>query len=322
MNTLARFAVSLVPLLLSASCGGAEAVDTDGLSDPTPSSRIEPLLSDPTFAARLYALPRTEYTIPQVGKALDALLSARPRLDNIILFVHGRACGGGGEPQKSLSSVVPELESNYSAAVLLLYWPGSDSGCPLGFPESSARAAGPALRYLISQIDRYRTDNPSKLATVRLSLLTHSMGNIVLQSALEGGSTGVRSDLFSTVVLNSSATALAGHDAWLARLDFGKNVYVTVNSGDSVLAASSIGRGPRLGRQLDTAPLTARADYVDVSASRVNHQYYVRSGMKGKTLPAFYNRVLDGLPYDFAMSTAVTRTVRRSGATIYFFDGK
>lgn len=326
MNLRTRILRTVVSFCLLPACGEPsvdDAADRPAVGAVSASLTEQTgLTADPVFAARLYALPRTEYTIPQVGKALDALLAAHPGIDNVILFVHGRACGGGGEPSKSLDSVVPDLESDYSAAALMLYWPGSDGGCPLGFPESSARAAGPALRYLLTQIGRYRMDNPTKLATVKLSLLTHSMGNIVLQSALEAGATGVAADLFATVVLNSSATALAGHDAWLGRLDFARQVYVTVNGGDAVLAAAGLGRGARLGHQLDTAPLTPRADYVDVSASRVNHQYYVRSGQKGKTLPAFYSRVLNGLPYDWTTSTAVTKTTRRGGATIYFLDGK
>lgn len=275
----------------------------------------------PNFDSRLYLLPKKEFKIGQLEAAVDAALAAHPGVDNLVLFVHGRSCGGGGEPTKSLDSVVPDMEKQYTSAVVMFFWPGSDAGCPVGFPDSEARAAGPALRYALGALQAYARKNAAKLAGVKLTLLTHSMGNLVLESAL-GKATGLAPSLFASVILNSSATALAGHAAWLSRLDFATSVYVTVNGGDKVLLAAGTGRGTRLGRDLGTERLTSRASYVDFSAAGVNHQYYVASGQKGAHMPAFYQAVMNGRPYDFAGSGAIDRTTTRDGATVYVFDGK
>lgn len=276
---------------------------------------------DPVFASKLYVLPQTSYPVTKIGDAIEALVAARPTLDNVIVFVHGRACGGGGEPDKSLGSVVPEMESDYSAGVVMFFWPGSDKGCPLGFPEDESRAAGPALRAMLARLDAHMASHPATRAKLKLSLLTHSMGNIVLEEAL-ATKTGLAPALFDDVVLNSSATALAKHATWLARLDFATDVYVTVNGGDDVLLAAGTGRGVRLGRDLGAETLTPRAAYVDFTAANVNHQYYVSSGQKGQHMRDFYQAVLNGRRYDLAGSTAITKRTIRDGATVHTFDGK
>ncbi len=299
----------------AADAGGTTPVEA-GTSPPIGDAGPEP-----AFDAKLYTLPETTFAVTRIGDAIDALVAAKPALANVIVFVHGRSCGGGGEPKKSLESVVPELETDYAAGAIMFFWPGSDDGCPLGFPEDKARAAGPALRATIASLAAWSSAHPATYAKLKLSLLTHSLGNIVLESAL-ASKTGAPPSLFASSVLNSSATALAGHAPWLSNLDFAERVYVTVNNDDKVLLAAGVGRGPRLGRELGTETLTSRAAYVDFTAAGVNHQYYVSSGQKGQHMKDFYQAVLAGRAYDLAGSTAITKRTVRDGATIYTFDGK
>ncbi len=321
--------------LLVAGCGSdaSSPPPLDGDAASTPDSAVVPpdaadaalpLIDagpDPKFDSAIYTTPKQRYDVPKVGDAIDAILGARPAVDHLIFFVHGRACGGGGEPDKSLAAdgAVPELEKAPGAAVLMFNWPGADAGCPLGFPETQARAAGPALRFMLSRVELWAKTHPAARAKLGLTLLTHSMGNFVLESALGPGPTGLDPSLFGTTILNSSATALAKHALWLARLDFSAHVYVTVNSGDKVLLAATSGFGPRLGKQLDAEPLTSRAAYVDFSAAGVNHEYFVPTGQKGQNMAPFYGPVLAGKPYDFQTSKAIDHTATRDGATIYSF---
>jgi hypothetical protein len=64
-----------------------------------------------TAGARLYTSDGQAFTVDRLGDALDhALTPPAPR--HVIFYVHGRACGGGGEPQKSLGDAIPELKAN------------------------------------------------------------------------------------------------------------------------------------------------------------------------------------------------------------------
>lgn len=270
-----------------------------------------------TSAARLYTSDGTSFTIDQVHAALShALVGQSTR--HVIFYVHGRACGGGGEPTKSLGGAIPELQADYSARVVMFSWPGSSSGCPLGFPETEARSSGPALRHTLHKLAAQLGAQP--VAGLTLTLITHSLGNIVLEEALGGTTSPWPPALFRTVVLNSSATAASGHQPWLSRLSFSSNVYVSVNSADSVLGAAGVGRPTRLGKSIDNVTLAVNAKYVDFSAADVNHAYYLHGGMKGAGMRSFYDAVLGGRAWT-PVTGFLTRTESRNGTVVYVFNG-
>lgn len=272
------------------------------------------------FPSRIFLLPDRELPVSDLGRAIDTRLSEQPGAVSVIVLVHGRSCGGGGEPKKSLDEAVPELEKTMSAAVVLFNWPGSDEGCPLGFPEARARAAGPALAYLTQVLSAYRATAGNGLGARKVVLLAHSMGNLVLEAAV-GSSSALPPAVFDTVLVGSSATASSGHAAWLSRSGIGKATYVSVNGNDNVLLAAGTGRGTRLGRSIGQEPLAPGVLYADFGAANVDHAIYLPSGQKGEGMRAFYRTILRGEPFVVQGARGVSRTEARSGATVAFFDG-
>lgn len=288
----------------------------------------EPLVEESEEAAKVapskptvYDSGRRAYGMDGLNQAFAAVTEGRP--DNVIVYVHGRGCGGGGEPKKSLDGVVPAMEKDYTGKVLMFYWPGSASGCPLGFPESRARAAGPAFAGLMSSLAAFKADHAAELSGTKFVLLTHSMGGLVLESATaESGVESLPKDLFASVVVNASATSLKGHDVWERRLTFGERVYVTENGNDSVLKSAAITEGARLGKSLGKSKLASRTTYVDFTANHVDHAYFVAGGQFGDAMKAFYRAVMDGDTFDFEKSPGVRDKTTRDGATIWTFNGK
>lgn len=270
-----------------------------------------------TAGARLYTSDGTSFTIDRVDAALAHALAGQTTR-HVIFYVHGRACGGGGEPTKSLGEAIPELEADYSARVVMFTWPGSSNGCPLGFPEQEARDSGAALRHTIHKLAAKLGAQP--VPGLTLTLITHSLGNIVLEEALATATSPWPPGLFGTVMLNSSATAASGHQPWLSRLSFSPNVYVSVNSGDSVLGAAGVGRSTRLGKSIDNVTLAANTKYLDVSAANVNHAYYLHGGMKGAGMRSFYDAVMRGRAWT-PVTAFLTRTESRNGTVVYVLNG-
>lgn len=306
----------LIPaILVFGGCvvGEAQLEGEPEISDET-DAKADGLLAAP----ELYVLPDQRFSIDQVAAAMDAVRA--DGAGNVIVYVHGRGCGGGGEPAKSIADVMPVLEADYGARVVMFNWPGSASGCPLGFPAGNASAAGPAFARVLHDLQQYEVDHPD--AGTKLTLITHSMGNIVLESAMANGGADLRPGLFDTVVLNSAATALRDHDLWLADVRFAPSVYVTLNDKDNVLAGAAVGRGARLGKRLGTAKLAANATYVDFTAAGVGHQYFISTGQRGQHMREFYDAVMNGTPYDFSTSTAIAQVDARDGTFVYRFDGR
>ena len=104
----------------------------------------------------LYILPRQSFSTRDIAKALDKLFAENDSGDNLILYVHGRSGGKLSEPAKSLKRVMPSLKDEYTAKVVMFYWPGSDEGGKLGFPENRARAATPDLKTTLMQFQEYK----------------------------------------------------------------------------------------------------------------------------------------------------------------------
>lgn len=293
----------------NAGVGGTE--QGGGSSVPDPGS----LSAD----SRLYTTDGSEFLIDEAGEAFVHAMAAGP--DNLILYVHGRGCGGGGEPQKSLSGAMPELESDYSAAAIMFNWPGSDVGCPLGFPEDEARAAGQALAHTLHVLAYFKSQNAGLFSGLRLTLITHSMGSLVLEQALTDDPLPLPSSLFHTAMIGSAASARSGHASWLTKATLSEALYVSVNAGDNVLTAAAALGGARLGKSVAGEPLATNALYVDFTASDVNHAYYLHSGQNGAHMTGFYDQVMNGLPFDFSATSGVSEVEERDGTFIYHFDG-
>lgn len=298
----------------SSASPGTPAPPSGDASSTAPNVPVLP------FPSRLFLLPDRELPVSDLGRAIDTRLAEQPGAVSVIVLVHGRSCGGGGEPQKSLDEAVPELEKTMSAAVVLFHWPGSDEGCPLGFPEARARAAGPALAYLTQVLSAYRAKAGNGLGARKVVLLAHSMGNLVLEAAV-GSPSALPPAVFDTVLVGSSATAASGHATWLSRAGIGKATYVSVNGNDNVLLAAGTGRGTRLGRSIGQEPLAPGVLYADFGGANVDHAIYLPSGQKGEGMRGFYRTILRGEPFVVQGARGVLRTEARSGATIAFFDG-
>jgi len=144
----------------------------------------------------------------------------------------------------------------------------------------------------------------------------------VLEAATSvGGFASIPSTAFETLVINASASAARAHDGWLSRVGVSALRFVTVNNGDNVLTAAGIGRGARLGKSIDGVTLARDFDYVDLDANNGNHAYYVVGGQSGAGMRAFYQRVMNGLPFEFVGAAGVGSNASRDGARVHVFNG-
>jgi hypothetical protein len=271
-----------------------------------------------------------KFAVENINTALDSLLARSGDTKTIILYVHGRGAGKEEEPDKSLKDVVPCLEHENPARVLMFFWPGSAVGGTFGFPEDQARQAGPGLGQALTGLKKYKADNSAKLQGRKFVLLTHSMGSIVFEEYLRTYKAGdLPPDLFNTVVLSASASASSGHADWLKKTDFSSYAYVTVNDKDEVVGAVGIIElEARLGKKLNTLfgnkiALAPNALYVDFSETGVNHRYFIASGQEGNPyIKEFFKASLSGAPFNFDGYGGVDKVEERDGTKIYYFKAR
>ena len=218
-------------------------------------------------------------------------------VDNIIFFIHGR----GKHPKKALDKIIPHLQKDYGASVVMFHWFPSFNG-PLSRPEKPARNAASDLKKVLHKYKKYKEKNN---ITIKATLLAHSMGNIVLEEYFKNHHTAgaLGQELFDTVILNAADVDRDGHHDWVQKIDFTKNLYITRNKKDSILglSAKSVGKG-RLGQKWTTMfkskeklGFAKNAIYLNFSKTGVNHRYYIFGGQKGnRLLHEFYGLVLNG----------------------------
>lgn len=247
------------------------------------------------------------------------------KADNFIFYVHGR----GKEPNKSLREVIPNLEKEYTATVLMFHWFPSYKG-PLGYPKEEANAAAPDLGKALEYFQTYKDSHKDEFENVKTTMLIHSMGNIVFGKVMGSYKAGtLKKGLFDTVILNSADADAKGHDEWVKKIDFANNIYITLNDGDNILSMSAKSqREKRLGQTTTTIsgkqiPLAGNAKYVDFKETGVNHRYFLKSGQEDNPwLKQFYESVMNGNSIDLNLFKGIKGIETGNGNKTYVFKGE
>jgi len=247
------------------------------------------------------------------------------KADNFILYVHGR----GKEPKKSLETVIPDLQKEYTAAVLMFHWFPSYRG-PIGYPKEEAEAAAADLGKALEYFQSYKSGHKEEFQSLKSTMLVHSMGNLVLAKFMKSyGAETLSRGLFDTIILNSADADAKGHAEWVSKIDFTNNLYITLNEHDSILSFSAKKQGEkRLGQKTTTftgnkIPLARNATYVDFSEAEVNHRYFLKAGQEGnRWLEKFYRTVMNGDKVDLEALPGIERVEEGNGNKIYVFRGE
>ncbi|WP_127714340.1 alpha/beta hydrolase [Halobacteriovorax sp. HLS] len=254
----------------------------------------------------LYTSSGKKFEITDVEGAMSEIFdeAIKPRYINI--FVHGR----GKHPEKGLE-VIPEIEKKHGVKVLMFHWPSWESA--LERPLADAVESGNDLNAFLLELNAYVRRHPIKMFGVKLSMLVHSMGNIVFRSMIENHYMGdFKWNLFSTLTLNAADLPMKRHDEWVSKIDFSKSVFITYNDDDVVLYGSEqLDRfnkdfeefeGPRLGRNLGKylkknkvgrAPNAVYLDFSKLTFGGHRH-YLVKDKKKNEVLKETFTSLLRG----------------------------
>ena len=171
----------------------------------------------------------------QTAEIMDQFQKEAPE-KNIIIYVHGR-----GRAIDEKWETIKVLEDKYNAKMIMFHWQSWSS--MTSRPTDKATEAIDELAEVFKQIKEYKEANPEIFRTKKISLLTHSMGNIVLQDYVEKHYKHDLNDsagrpLFNTWVSVGADVGLTNHKDWVAAIDFAEKKYITMNDGDIVLRAS------------------------------------------------------------------------------------
>ncbi len=238
-------------------------------------------------------------SLPEVYKVIDKTIkeiNTSQQYDNLILFVHGR----GKHPEKAFNKhLLVDLEKDYSAKVIMFHWPSWEGR--FAFPTQKARNSAQDFIKVLLAFDQYKQEN--KTNGIKFTLLTNSMGSIVLEQSMQDydGRLGL---LFDTLVISAPASSAKSHKKWVEKINFSESVYITINKEDKLLGKLGIKLiGKRLGKGLTSLfgndfKKADNVQYIDLTDSHLAHRYYLHRDLINKPEALrFYNKVLNGLTY-------------------------
>lgn len=248
------------------------------------------------------------YVEDLMERSYNEIISSNQKL-KILFLIHGR----GKNPDKVLTKDIPYIEEYYNLKVIVFNWPSWTSA--LGFPRDFAYKSSSYFEKVLIGLDNYFSKYPERYSFYRsygLSLMTHSMGALVMENYLNKKSKTLNHKLlFNNLLIGSAATELKDHAKWVEKIDFTNQVYISYNDNDKVLKNAEWKlNGNALGRKIipsqttqtepecctakQAEPLAKNAIYIDATKTNVNHAYYIRvSGQnKNVNLARFYNSLL------------------------------
>lgn len=171
----------------------------------------------------------------------------------------------------------------------------------------------------LDSLNTYKVNHPRAFKS--LSLLMHSMGNLLLKHAVENGCLKIQNELFNTIIFNAACVSQKNHSQWMKKINIQKKLYVTINNRDKVLRGAKL--VTKLSRQLGQQPkpeYAANALYIDFSrVLEKEHNYFLFPSVLNTHpyIKDIYNLLLSGTEPDFSDENRFIRKPSKNRIEIF-----
>jgi len=284
---------------------------TCGLSK-IPNTVIAPSSSNVpnTQTPALFVLPGVVSPISSLSQQLDKLLETHPNR-HVLLYIHGR----GNQPSKAINhQLIAGLTQAYNLNTIMFTWASGEGRFPIG----QALEASKKLKVVFDELNQYQIQHAHKLANTQFSLITHSMGSVVLEGFLKDyPKATLPAQLFDSIVINAASSDAKNHADWVEKIDFSDHVFVTLNTKDPMLTLMSLRENSSplgtLNTSLANGPpqIANNTTYIDFSQAVFGHRYFVKNADQ-PCIFHFFNTVLNGEPLRLENQQVFTQPDSRS----------
>jgi hypothetical protein len=103
--------------------------------------------------------------------------------------------------------------------------------------ETSKKASLP-FSELLNQLEALKVKGGLEYQS--MSLILHSMGNLLMENAIQKHAFQLKDTLFNAIILNAACTKKTHHRQWVEKITFSQSVYITLNNKDGVLRLAKI----------------------------------------------------------------------------------
>lgn len=205
---------------------------------------------------------------------LSLLMDLKPRFKDLVVFTEGL-----GKTFTSGINRATILMRIYNIDALFFDWPTQRPYMSKGKNfrttyKVSYEVAKPYARFL-EAFQAYKTSHASQFGTT--TLMFHSMGNLILMYGLKNDLLrGIRPGTIDNVLLNAACVPQKKHARWLAKLNFSKHIYVTINKRDRNLNGAKLILLKHMMGEKTKKPYLENIHYVRFSSVlHKEHNYYL-----------------------------------------------
>lgn len=228
---------------------------------------------------------------------------------NIVFYVHGR----NHHVEKEWNKLAV-MENTYNVKVVMLHWDAWSSFLSRAVANAEI-TAGP-LSEAFKEIRDFKDTHHEFFSEHKISLLCHSMGNLVLKNFteeyLDQSQYNLEVPLFENFLGVSADVPLKDHATWLSKFNLAKHKTIVMNNRDIVLLLSYTldlkDKNPfqyRLGLGFDNYPgkkdkikskLVPDVTYIDLSGVlESQHGYFLP---KTPVTKSIFSRLTNGEPFE------------------------
>ncbi len=184
--------------------------------------------------------------------------------------------------------------------------------------EESQKISLPFANFLDS-INHYKLGHPSVFKS--LSLIMHSMGNLLMMHAVKNNHLKIQDTLFDAVVLNAACVPQKKHAQWVQKLNIQKKLYLTRNNHDKVLNGAKLISGfqRQLGQRI-RKPYASNALYLDFSRvldSEHNYFLYRHVLAEHPYCKELYQAIFDGIVPDFSNENRYIKKPKKNRVELF-----
>jgi len=196
----------------------------------------------------------------------------------------------------------------YGISIIMFDWPSRVPGYSFekNFYVSvhNSKSVTKQFHELLLLLGNYKK-HAGKERVHHISMFFHSMGNYVLLSTLKKhGATHYNNDLIDNIIFNAACIPSRGHEKWIEKLSFQKNIYIMYNSKDQTLKAATFLLGKFL---LGYKPLrlAKNAYYFNLKpVANISHNCFLRKSFLNNhpEIHKIYNNLFHAVSIDLTNS--------------------
>lgn len=197
------------------------------------------------------------------------------------------------------------LSRQYGFRVIMFDWPTYRPDLKerenFKLTVSESKTVAGVFAGFLDSLNTFKSQHPHSFKSI--SLIMHSMGNLLMMHAAADGQLKIKDTLFNSIVLNSACVSQKNHPSWVEKINLQQHLYITKNNRDRTLRGAKLitGLDKQLGQQ-PMPPFASNALILDFSrVLNKEHNYFLYPSVLNEHpyIKNIYHAILSGMVPDF-----------------------